>query len=109
MSRICSYHVRFEVSGALAQILQAMQSMAFMGMQDEDVLDTWFSSGLFPFSTLGWPTESEALTKFYPTSLLETGHDILFFWVARMVMMGMQLTGTTRNVSHTLVQHEEPA
>lgn len=62
-------------------------------MQDEDVLDTWFSSGLFPFSTLGWPAKTEALRRFYPTSLLETGHDILFFWVARMVMMGMQLTG----------------
>ena len=57
------------------------------------MLDTWFSSGLFPFSTLGWPQNTQALQKFYPTSLLETGHDILFFWVARMVMMGMQLTG----------------
>ena len=57
------------------------------------MLDTWFSSGLFPFSTLGWPENTQALQKFYPTSLLETGHDILFFWVARMVMMGMQLTG----------------
>ena len=61
--------------------------------QDEDVLDTWFSSGLFPFSTLGWPAATADLSRFYPTSLLETGHDILFFWVARMVMMGMQLTG----------------
>ena len=61
--------------------------------QDEDVLDTWFSSGLFPFSVFGWPNESADLDAFYPTSLLETGHDILFFWVARMVMMGMNLTG----------------
>jgi valyl-tRNA synthetase len=62
--------------------------------QDEDVLDTWFSSGLFPFSTFGWPDEQHADFKaFYPNSLLETGHDILFFWVARMVMMGQQLTG----------------
>ena len=58
------------------------------------MLDTWFSSGLFPFSTLGWPEQTADLAQFYPTSLLETGHDILFFWVARMVMMGMQLTGT---------------
>jgi valyl-tRNA synthetase len=63
--------------------------------QDEDVLDTWFSSGLFPFSVMGWPQQTQDLDTFYPTSLLETGHDILFFWVARMVMMGLQLTGTT--------------
>ena len=64
-------------------------------VQDEDVLDTWFSSGLFPFSVMGWPQQTQDLATFYPTSLLETGHDILFFWVARMVMMGLQLTGTT--------------
>jgi valyl-tRNA synthetase len=57
--------------------------------QDEDVLDTWFSSALWPFSTLGWPDETEALGTFYPTSLLVTGFDILFFWVARMMMMGL--------------------
>ena len=57
--------------------------------QDEDVLDTWFSSGLWPFSTLGWPDETAALAKFYPASDLETGYDILFFWVARMMMMGL--------------------
>lgn len=61
--------------------------------QDEDVLDTWFSSGLFPFSVFGWPESTEDLNAFYPTSVLETGHDILFFWVARMVMMGLGLTG----------------
>uniref|UniRef100_A0A4W6C5E4 Valine--tRNA ligase n=1 Tax=Lates calcarifer TaxID=8187 RepID=A0A4W6C5E4_LATCA len=61
--------------------------------QDEDVLDTWFSSGIFPFSIFGWPNESEDLNVFYPGTLLETGHDILFFWVARMVMMGLKLTG----------------
>jgi valyl-tRNA synthetase len=61
--------------------------------QDEDVLDTWFSSGLFPFSVFGWPQQTQDLAEFYPTSLLETGRDILFFWVARMVMMGMKLTG----------------
>ncbi|XP_005389443.2 PREDICTED: valine--tRNA ligase isoform X1 [Chinchilla lanigera] len=61
--------------------------------QDEDVLDTWFSSGLFPFSIFGWPSQSEDLNVFYPGTLLETGHDILFFWVARMVMLGLKLTG----------------
>ncbi|NGX55794.1 MAG: Valine--tRNA ligase [Candidatus Anoxychlamydiales bacterium] len=57
-------------------------------VQDEDVLDTWFSSALWPFSTLGWPDNTKELKKFYPTSILVTGHDILFFWVARMILMG---------------------
>jgi valyl-tRNA synthetase len=57
--------------------------------QDEDVLDTWFSSALWPFSTLGWPEKTPELKKFYPTSTLVTAHDIIFFWVARMMMMGM--------------------
>ncbi|MGH3414956.1 MAG: valine--tRNA ligase [Actinocrinis sp.] len=57
--------------------------------QDPDVLDTWFSSGLWPFSTLGWPDETEDLRKFYPTSVLVTGYDILFFWVVRMMMFGL--------------------
>ena len=57
--------------------------------QDPDVLDTWFSSALWPFSTLGWPEESDDLKKFYPTSVLVTGYDILFFWVARMMIMGL--------------------
>lgn len=61
--------------------------------QDEDVLDTWFSSGLFPFSVFGWPDNTDDLKLFYPTSLLETGHDILFFWVARMVFFGQTLLG----------------
>ncbi|XP_055372373.1 valine--tRNA ligase [Condylostylus longicornis] len=61
--------------------------------QDEDVLDTWFSSGLFPFSVFGWPNDTDDLKAFYPTVLLETGHDILFFWVARMVFMGQKLLG----------------
>jgi valyl-tRNA synthetase len=58
--------------------------------QDEDVLDTWFSSALWPFSTLGWPQKTDALERFYPTSVLVTGFDIIFFWVARMIMMGMK-------------------
>jgi valyl-tRNA synthetase len=61
--------------------------------QDKDVLDTWFSSGLWPHSTLGWPEDTEDLRYFYPTSVMETGYDILFFWVARMIMMGIENTG----------------
>lgn len=62
--------------------------------QDEDVLDTWFSSALWPFSTMGWPENSQEMIKFYPTSTLVTGHDILFFWVARMILMGEFITHT---------------
>ncbi len=61
--------------------------------QDEDVLDTWFSSGLWPFSTQGWPDRTPRLEKFYPTSVLVTGFDIIFFWVARMMMMGLRFVG----------------
>lgn len=61
--------------------------------QDPDVLDTWYSSALWPFSTLGWPQRTDDLARYYPTSVLETGYDILFFWVARMIMMGLKLTG----------------
>ena len=61
--------------------------------QDNDVLDTWFSSALWPFSTLGWPNQTKELKTFYPTSVLVTGFDIIFFWVARMIMMGLKFTG----------------
>lgn len=61
--------------------------------QDDDVLDTWFSAALWPFSTLGWPEQTERLDTFYPTSVLVTGFDIIFFWVARMIMMGLKFTG----------------
>ena len=61
--------------------------------RDPDVLDTWFSSALWPHSTMGWPEQTKDLAYFYPTSVLETGHDILFFWVARMIMMGLENTG----------------
>jgi valyl-tRNA synthetase len=71
--------------------------------QDEDVLDTWFSSGLWPFSTLGWPGETQDLKYFYPTSVLETGYDILFFWVARMIMLGLECTG--KPPFHTVYLH----
>ncbi|MCC7359010.1 MAG: valine--tRNA ligase [Anaerolineales bacterium] len=71
--------------------------------QDSDVLDTWFSSGLWPFSTLGWPEQTADLKYFYPTSVLETGYDILFFWVARMIMFGLEFTGEAP--FHTVYLH----
>lgn len=61
--------------------------------QDEDVLDTWFSSGLWPFSTLGWPEKTEDLARYYPTSVLVTGYDIIYFWVARMIFTALEFTG----------------
>ncbi|KAH9946584.1 tRNA synthetases class I-domain-containing protein [Amylocystis lapponica] len=68
-------------------------SAKFTLEQDEDVLDTWFSSGLWPFSIMGWPEKTPDLDMYYPSSVLETGWDILFFWVARMVLLGIRLTG----------------
>jgi valyl-tRNA synthetase len=77
--------------------------------QDHDVLDTWFSSALWPFSTLGWPDETQDLRSYYPTSLLISGYDILFFWDSRMIMLGLQLTGRLPFPSlclHSLVRDE---
>ena len=71
--------------------------------QEQDVLDTWFSSGLWPFSTLGWPEDTADLARYYPTQIMETGHDILFFWVARMIMMGLWFTDTPP--FHTVYLH----
>lgn len=78
--------------------------------QDEDVLDTWFSSGLWPFSTLGWPKKTHDLEKLFPTSVLETGWDILFFWIARMIMLSLKLTGKIpfeEVFCHSLVRDSE--
>ncbi len=77
--------------------------------QDEDVLDTWFSSALWPFSTLGWPEQTEDLKKYYPTSVLVTGYDIIFFWVARMIFQGVEFTGQSpfkQVLMHGLVRDE---
>jgi valyl-tRNA synthetase len=71
--------------------------------QEEDVLDTWFSSGLWPFSTLGWPDDTPDMRRFYPNSVMETGFDILFFWVARMIMLGMKMCGKVP--FHTVYLH----
>ena len=68
--------------------------------QDPDIFDTWFSSGLWPFSTLGWPDDTADLATYYPTSVMETGYDIIFFWVARMMMLGLELTD--REPFHTV-------
>ncbi|HDN25501.1 MAG TPA: valine--tRNA ligase, partial [Thioploca sp.] len=77
-----------------AQVRDKYQLSATVPLtQDQDVLDTWFSSALWPFSTLGWPEETERLNAFYPTNVLVTGFDIIFFWVARMIMMGLKFRG----------------
>ena len=78
--------------------------------QDEDVLDTWFSSALWPFSTLGWPEKTKEIEKYYPTNLLVTGFDIIFFWVARMMMMGIHFMGKrpfSEVYIHALVRDEK--
>ncbi|KAI8632111.1 tRNA synthetases class I-domain-containing protein [Xylariaceae sp. FL1651] len=95
---------------ALSKAKKALPEKNFTLERDEDVLDTWFSSGLWPFSTLGWPRETHDLQTLYPTSVLETGWDILFFWIARMIMLGLKMVGEVpfREVyCHTLVRDSE--
>ncbi len=82
--------------GVIVSIDEPRECMSCKGTnlrQDPDILDTWFSSALWPFSTLGWPDDTEDLRYFYPTTVMETAYDILFFWVARMIMMGLECAG----------------
>ncbi|KAM3438910.1 hypothetical protein MY4824_002980 [Beauveria thailandica] len=102
-------------SGRTKQEAEAKASAKLPGKkftleQDEDVLDTWFSSGLWPFSTLGWPNKTHDLEKLFPTTILETGWDILFFWIARMIMLSLKLTGKIpfeEVFCHSLVRDSE--
>ena len=85
------YVARSEADAQAAATKQRGKAVALR--QDEDVLDTWFSSALWPFSTLGWPAQTAELATYYPTTVLVTGFDIIFFWVARMIMLGLEFTG----------------
>jgi valyl-tRNA synthetase len=84
------YH---QETGEIRVLRQGPPDASGLWVQDPDVLDTWFSSGLWPFSTLGWPQQTPDLARYYPTAMLETGYDILFFWVVRMIMQGLWFTG----------------
>jgi valyl-tRNA synthetase len=85
-------HVTVSAEEAGPSACEACGRPAAELQQDADIFDTWFSSGLWPFSTLGWPDETPDLARYYPTSVMETAHEILFFWVARMMMLGLQFT-----------------
>ncbi len=91
------------INAAKASDLRAEGPAGGFLKRDEDVLDTWFSSALWPFSTLGWPDKTPELARYYPTSVLVTGFDIIFFWVARMMMAGLEFTGV--EPFHTVYMH----
>ena len=82
-----------EVTVSVEETIPACPACGGAVIQDDDVLDTWFSSGLWPFSTLGWPEQTDDLARFYPGSVMETGYDIIFFWVSRMVFFGLEVMG----------------
>ena len=82
-----------ELTVSVEEVVDACPACGGPVEQDPDVLDTWFSSGLWPFSTLGWPDQTDDLARFYPGSVMETGYDIIFFWVARMVFFGLEVMG----------------
>jgi valyl-tRNA synthetase len=82
-----------EVTATTEETIHECPSCGGPVEQDPDVLDTWFSSGLWPFSTMGWPDQTEDLARYYPSSVMETGYEILFFWVARMVFFGIEMMG----------------
>jgi valyl-tRNA synthetase len=111
--RIPAWYCRAEGCGHItvvnAESVASCEKCGAPVKQDEDVLDTWFSSGLWPFATQGWPDDTLQLRRFYPASDLETGYDILFFWVARMMMMGIHFMGAppfSRILLHSLVVDE---
>jgi valyl-tRNA synthetase len=85
-------HITVTAEAAGPSACEACGRPASELVQDPDIFDTWFSSGLWPFSTLGWPDPTDDFRRYYPTSVMETGHDILFFWVARMMMLGLHMT-----------------
>ncbi len=107
----------YVINGVLSQpeadaIAQSEEKRASFLTRDEDVLDTWFSSALWPFSTLGWPDQTPELARYYPTDVLVTGFDIIFFWVARMMMMGLQFMNKAPFSTvyiHALVRDEKGA
>ena len=111
------YGLEVQVVGSASEMAQVILTNAVNQTpykvpiyRDEDVLDTWFSSGLWPFSTMGWPEKTADLERFYPTHTLVTGFDIIFFWVARMMMMGLHFTGEVpfeRVVINALVRDEK--